>query len=72
MEPGDYLWNAHLEVWMVMTPNGMLASLNTRYELVVEADGSLTVSPSILVTNDWESRGRTYHGYLERGIWWEV
>jgi hypothetical protein len=45
----------------------MLANLS-RHDVVEHEDGTITVSPSILVT---QGEGRQWHGYLERGIWRE-
>lgn len=41
-----------------------------RHTVVEHEDGTITVSPSILVYGNRE--GHTWHGYLERGIWREV
>ena len=68
-EPGDYQYDAHAGRWYGITPNGLLFVFNDGHQLSVEADGALTVSPSILVTHDWESQGRTWHGFLASGEW---
>jgi hypothetical protein len=39
------------------------------HQVVEHEDGTITVSPSILATG---TRGRQWHGYLERGVWREV
>lgn len=52
-------------VWMVRTPNGHVGSLD-RHDVVEHEDGTITVSPSILVSDD---RGELYHGYLVAGEW---
>jgi hypothetical protein len=39
------------------------------HTIVEHEDGTITVSPSILVTG---SHGKQWHGYLERGVWREV
>ena len=55
--------------WFCCTPNGLSGNLS-RHEVQEHEDGTITVSPSILVTsgsNDMPS----YHGYLERGTWRE-
>lgn len=70
MEPGDYVYNEKQQKWYGMTPNGLLFFFNDKHILM--DDGTLTVQPSVLVQNDWESKGRTWHGYLERGVWREV
>lgn len=39
------------------------------HDVVEHGDGTITVSPSILVD---DLRGRQWHGYLEHGVWREV
>lgn len=65
-EPGDYARLAG--VWYAMSPNGLLANL-ANHSVTEHEDGTVTVSPSILV-----SRGNelSWHGYLERGVWRQV
>ncbi len=41
----------------------------TRHTVVEHEDGTITVSPSMLVTT---GHGHGWHGYLERGVWREV
>lgn len=59
--------------WLIYTPNGQYGSLRT-HKVVEHEDGTITVSPSILIKDsvDW---GKTYidryHGYLEKGVWRE-
>lgn len=64
-DPGTY-WKRNY-AWYGMTPTGRMANL-TNHEVVEHDDGTITVSPSILVSNNDES----WHGYLERGVWREV
>jgi hypothetical protein len=52
-----------------MTPNGMCGNLSG-HSVVEHDDGTITVSPSILV-NKGEGNV-SWHGYLEKGIWREV
>jgi len=54
--------------WLVKTPNGHLGHLG-RHEVVEHGDGTITVSPSILVS---DHTGQLWHGYLERGVWREA
>lgn len=62
-ELGDYgKWYG---VWYALSPIGYLANLS-KHEVTENSDGTITVSPSILV-----NRG-AYHGYLEQGIWREL
>lgn len=63
LKPGEYcLWNG---VWYGQTPNDMLANL-AKHTVTENADGTISVSPSILVTG-----GGQWHGHLEHGIWKE-
>ncbi len=52
--------------WMIMFPDGRLGSLKL-HEVVEHDDGTITVSPSILVTGG--GIATQIHGYLERGVW---
>lgn len=58
---GDHLaW-----VWYAITPNGHLGNLEN-HEVTEHEDGTITVSPSILV----EAPGlSSYHGHLVAGVW---
>lgn len=53
-------------VWFVRTPNGHYGCVGA-HDVVEHDDGTITVSPSILVSNP--QQGELYHGYLERGVW---
>lgn len=70
-QPGEYgLVGGY---WHACTPNGALGNLS-RHEVTEHEDGSITVSPSILVSS-LDSKGNAHeiwHGYLERGVWREV
>jgi hypothetical protein len=55
--------------WLVCLPTGELCSMNAGHDIVEHEDGTITVSPSILMP---EGRGTYWHGYLERGVWREV
>lgn len=50
--------------WFGMTPNGLCANL-ANHRVVEHEDGTITVSPSILV----RSAEGGWHGFLERGLW---
>ena len=69
--PGGY---AHLPLkgegmqWWIKTPAGDLGRLS-KHEVVEHEDGTITVSPSILVSTP---KGEAWHGFLERGIWREA
>ncbi len=65
-KPGDY--GLLGGIWSACTPNGHLGNLKN-HEVTEHEDGTITVSPSILVGDD---KGDHWHGYLEHGIWREV
>ena len=54
--------------WYVVTPNGMLGCLAS-HQVVEHEDGTITVTPSILITGGDSSK--SWHGYLEHGAWRE-
>jgi len=63
-ESGEYGRDANGD-WFGMTPNGHLAGLRL-HDVTEHADGTITVSPSILVGRGAE---QLWHGYLEHGFW---
>lgn len=54
--------------WHAVTPNGHLGSL-ANHDVVEHEDGTITVSPSILVS---DHTGELWHGFLEQGVWREA
>ena len=68
-QPGAY-WKAPDGVWRAVTPSGMYGDLN-QHEVTEHDDGTITVSPSILVSTPGQSE-HNWHGFLERGVWREV
>lgn len=73
MQPGDYYYWPARKDWIAVTPNGHHASL-TDHEVTEHEDGTITVSPSILVSTSDEQGApvECWHGYLERGVWREA
>lgn len=67
----DFDWSKHYPLWLACAPNGHEANI-TGHTIVEHEDGTITVSPSILI---WTShdQGKTrielFHGFLERGVW---
>ncbi len=51
--------------WYCTTPNGLFGSIGA-HTVEEHPDGTITVSPSILVNR---GLGEQWHGYLERGVW---
>jgi len=75
LQPGEYTYHTWLtdagearSAWYCCTPNGLLGNL-AAHTIVEELDGTITVSPSILVN---EGRALSWHGYLEKGVWRQV
>lgn len=75
IEPGDYRRTQHPDGswhWYCRTPNGHHGNLDA-HDIVEHEDGTITVSPSILVTMRRESdEVEVWHGYLEHGTWRET
>ena len=65
-KPGDY--GIEKGEWQCRTPDSNigLGSL-TNHEVIEHDDGTITVSPSILITGK-----ASWHGYLKEGIWTEA
>jgi hypothetical protein len=71
MQPGEYgRWNEDGDNWHARTPNDEPANLSA-HTVTEHEDGTITVSPSILVSVQLTAGGKKelYHGYLERGVW---
>ena len=67
-------WKLDDGSWMLWLPderiehfNGLLAGLKN-HTVQEHEDGTISVSPSVLVTN----RNIARHGFFERGVWREV
>lgn len=80
-EPGDYgLWKPSenaTPMWFCRAPGGegehqRFTGNLTAHDVTEHEDGTITVSPSILVTSYWAGEQFQWHGYLERGVWREV
>lgn len=69
--PGDYGRHPGDGNWYACAPNGHLGNL-TAHDVTEHEDGTITVSPSILITTRDTERKQDvelWHGYLERGVW---
>jgi hypothetical protein len=67
---GDYAFDERNGHWMAMCPVGHLGDLS-QHEVVENADGTISVSPSILITGN-DNGGVIWHGFLENGVWREA
>lgn len=68
-EPGSYGKDASGEWWCTCPNDAHLTGRLGKHTVVENEDGTITVSPSILVEH-WS--GVSWHGYLENGVWREV
>ena len=66
LREGDY-GRDERGVWIVRPPGRNAGSIPL-HEVVEHGDGTITVSPSILLT-DVDGQ---WHGYLEHGVWREA
>lgn len=70
LQPGDYgLW-VHDGNWYAVPPGTEFLAGLARHGVVEHEDGTITVSPSILVQQP-NATPPTWHGFLERGVWRE-
>lgn len=77
LQPGDYGKDIH-GIWHCCAPrdtgsnftnfHGTLGDGQSYHKVTEHEDGTITVSPSILIAT--HDRG-SWHGYLERGVWRE-
>lgn len=69
LKEGDYAFDPILKHWVVRPPGCDMGDLGN-HEVIEHEDGTITVSPSILVVySDDQGRDGMWHGYLERGVW---
>jgi len=67
LDSGDY-GKDERGIWCVRPPNRYAGSI-PNHKVVEHEDGTITVSPSILLDDGGKEK---WHGYLERGVWREV
>jgi hypothetical protein len=67
---GDYGQDPKTGRWYGRVPGGDLGDL-TNHQITEHEDGTITVSPSILVYGGDGQGGyrEAWHGFLERGVW---
>lgn len=65
---GEYGINPSDGVWYARPPGEHIGSLEN-HEVIEHDDGTITVSPSILITGYSGNIQTDWHGYLERGVW---
>ena len=85
-EPGSYMKVTQRSgegepMWYIVAPDGMRGTLvHGRHEVVEDADGAITVSPSILydasprraiASGEAGTSRPGWHGYLRAGVWSE-
>jgi hypothetical protein len=83
VQPGDY-WRDSTGSWMAACPEQKLPEYRpdyahrlclaglSKHQVTEHEDGTITVSPSILVKGPWgpdRADHEWYHGFLERGVW---
>lgn len=70
-------WKEPDGYWLIFFPNkeddnlSMLGNLRS-HKVEEHEDGTISVSPSILVTGRWGERKLSIHGFLTRGVWTEA
>lgn len=69
LELGEYGKDEEGMWWAHVPAAGFSMARISLHDVVEHEDGTITVSPSILMDR---GNGQQWHGYLERGIWREV
>lgn len=65
LQPGEYgKYENH--GWYCRPPDSDLLGNISSHQITEHGDGTITVSPSILING---GKPDAWHGYLERGIW---
>lgn len=74
LAPGDYGIDPNTGHWLARAPvPGIGASGDlVDHDVVEHEDGSISVSPSILITTHDNDCLVRWHGWLTRGVWREV
>lgn len=66
---GDYGFDSRIGKWECRPP-GCHAGTLSQHEVVVNPDGTITVSPSIVLEDvDEKGEKKTWHGWLQEGVW---
>jgi hypothetical protein len=69
---GDYGFSPKADCWQVRPPGRHAGSI-PKHEVTEHDDGTITVSPSILLYDvDVDGNSDNWHGYLEHGEWREI
>lgn len=63
LKEGDYGKSNEDGFWYCRPPGCHMGSLG-KHDVVEHKDGTITVSPSILIMGEI-----SWHGYLEKGVW---
>ena len=70
--PGDYGQDRLDGKWYARPPTDPdqhMTGCLSAHEVVEHEDGTITVSPSILITGHDNDCAVQWHGYLEKGVW---
>lgn len=69
-QPGEYgRFLRDANNWYAQTPNDHCANLSG-HNIIEHEDGTITVSPSILVSTRRQGvEVELWHGFLDRGVW---
>jgi hypothetical protein len=69
LNEGEYS-KAPSGIWFCCTPGNHMGNLGA-HKIIEHEDGTITVSPSILIssTDHKGTRHELWHGFLEKGIW---
>ncbi len=72
LQEGDYGFDPAQNHWVVRPPTCHAGGI-PEHTVIEHEDGTVTVSPSILLEDfDEDGHPKDWHGYLEHGVWRDV
>ena len=70
LNPGEYKKMDDGSLYFC-APNGLHGQIGETWQITEHSDGTITVMPSILISNRTPSEPLSWHGFLEKGVWRE-
>lgn len=70
-QPGEYGKANNSKFYCCAPGNSHMSGNLSSHSVIEHDDGTITVSPSILITSHSKGTKEQWHGYLEKGVWRE-
>lgn len=69
LKNGEYFKTQKTGNWILKTPSGVCATVK-KEKITEHQDGTITISPTVYLFIDFD--GKTWRGFLTKGVWREV